>query len=240
MIDFHIIRYFKNQSFSGHVLTDVWGVRAPNSANKCVRSNHSVNVRAFIDRKAGKVICNSKIAYRVYPTKERYSDIKVGFYEKESESTCGEVIINTPHGEREVKKGKDLTFGGVVIDGGKARLANIDVSKYNENCSHLDIEMNITEPGYDHWKMLSFGALLPTDGFRHYIRCEDGLEIRDFHTFVHGAKMHVDLRDNNEMTTSCNEWVNEGTGLSVLISLPDAHTRTSAGELAQQKNTADG
>jgi len=68
--------------------------------------------------------------------------------------------------------------------------------------------------------MLSFGALMPTDGFKHTMQCVDGLKINSFHTFVHGAKFYTDRPSDIEMTTSCNEWVNEGTGLSILISLP--------------------
>ena len=40
------------------------------------------------------------------------------------------------------------------------------------------------------------------------------------HTFIHGAKFYVDQPSSIEMTASCNEWINEGTGLSVLISIP--------------------
>lgn len=202
--------------------------------SKCVRSNYSVNARAFVDRTSGRVVCASVITYRLYPTKDGFSDIKVGFFEKEKDSTCTRVIVNTPHGEREPHE--DLSYEEVALDGGRARLATIDLSKHEKNCAHLDIEVEMLEPGSDHWKMLSFSALQPTDGFRHHVRCEDGLEIRDYHTFVHGARMHIDPQGKNELTVSCNEWVNEGTGLSILISLPDAH---AAPEHVQRKPSTD-
>lgn len=204
--------------------------------NKCVRSNYCVNARAYIDGATDRVMVNSKITYRLYPTKAGYSDIKVGFLEQEGDSYCEELIINTPHGRRDVIK--EFDYKNVTIDGGEARLATIDLSKFEKDCSHLDIEISMVEPGFDHWKMLSFSALQPTDGFRHYLRCEDGLEVKDFHTFVHGARMYVDRKGETEMTASCNEWVNEGTGISMLISLRDAHSCFEPA-FAQQTAPAD-
>lgn len=186
--------------------------------NKCVRSNYNVSARAYISEEKGCVFVESNISYRLYPTKDGYSDIKVGFLEDEMESTCKRVVVNTPHGDREVFE--NLEFKPIEVDAGKARLATIDLSKHAKKCSHLDVSLELLEAGTDHWIMLSFGALMPTDGFKHHLRCDDGLVINRFHTFIHGAKFYVDKEVDNEMTTSCNEWINEGTGISILISLP--------------------
>lgn len=186
--------------------------------NKCVRSNYNISARAYINKEKGLVYVDSNISYRLYPTKDGYSDIKVGFLESEGESTCSRVVVNTPHGDRDVFD--DLKFETVDLDVGKARLSTIDLTKHAKTCSHLDISLDMTEAGTDHWIMLSFGALMPTDGFKHYLRCDDGLKINQYHTFIHGAKFYTDQESDHEMTTSCNEWVNEGTGISILISLP--------------------
>lgn len=191
--------------------------------SKCVRSNYSVNARAYIED--GKVYVDSKISYRLYPTKDGYSDIRVGFLAGEESSACRRVIVNPQSGER--AEIKDLEYKEITIDAGKARLATIDLSSYAKNCSHLDIEIDMKECGYDHWMMLSFAALIPTDKFRHMLRCEDGLVIRAHHTFIHGAKFHIDQPSDIEINISCNEWVNEGTGLSILISFPHEVNVTS-------------
>ncbi len=186
--------------------------------NKCVRSNYTVSSRAYYNRQANKVCVDSNISYRLYPTKDGYSDIKVGFLESETESTCKKVVINTPHGERDVCE--NLEFKPIEIDAGKARLSTIDLSKHAKNCSHLDISLDLSEFGSDHWIMLSFSALMPTDGFKHALRCEDGMVINQFQTFIYGAKFYVDQPSNMEIITSCNEWINEGTGISILIAAP--------------------
>ena len=186
--------------------------------SKCVRSNYNVYARAFIDYEKQCVFVESNITYRLYPTKDGYNDIRVGFLESEQNSTCSKVIVNTPHGIRKVYD--NLEFKPITIDAGKARLATVDLSEHAKNCSHLDISLDMLEAGTDHWIMLSFGALMPTDGFKYHLRCDDGLEINRYHTFIHGAQFYTDEVSNRELVTSCTEWVNEGTGLAMLISLP--------------------
>ncbi len=189
---------------------------------KCIRSNYNVHARAYIDTiDDNKVVCvKSDISYRLYPTKDGYSDIKVGFVIEDKLSTCEKIVINTPHGVREVIESQDIKFEDVEVDAGWVRIASIDLSKHAKNCSHLDISIEFFEVGADHWMMLSFCALMPTDGFKHVLHCSDGLQINSFHTFIHGAKFYVDQKSNTEMTVSSNEWINEGTGLSILISQP--------------------
>lgn len=190
--------------------------QAMDVTSKCVRSNYLISARAYID--SGTVLVDSNISYRLYPTKDGYSDIKVGFLLSEEKSSCRKIVVNTPHGKRSVIV--DFNYDEVEIDAGVARLATIPLSEYAKNCSHLDISIEMTEAGSDHWIMLSFATLIPTDGFRHILRCEDGLIINGHHTFIHGAKFYIDQPSNIELTASCNEWINEGTGISVLISLP--------------------
>lgn len=183
---------------------------------KCVRSNYVVNAHAYL--KNGKVIVDSNISYRLYPTKDGYSNIKVGFLEHELDSDCNNVVVNTPHGDREIFN--TLDFLPVEIDAGKARIAEINLSKYAKVCSHLDISLDMSEAGSDHWNMLSFSALMPTDGFKHSLTCHNNLKINQYHTFIHGAQYYVDKTTDDNMVVTCTEWINEGTGISILISLP--------------------
>lgn len=185
---------------------------------KCVRSNYNVYARAFIDIDRKCVFVESNITYRLYPTKDGYSDIKVGFLSSDIHSTCKRIVVNTPHGKRLVHD--DLEFKSATIDAGEVRLATIDLSEHAKSCSHLDISLDMLEAGTDHWIMLPFATLMPTDGFKHHLRCDDGLEISEFHTFVYGAQFYADQISNKELVISCNEWINEGAGISVLVSLP--------------------
>lgn len=197
-------------------------------ASKCVRSSYTVHARAYIDK--DKIRVDSSISYRLYPSRDGYSEIKVGFLESETDSVCGKVIVSPPRGERKVVE--EFKYEDIVIDAGKARLATVGLSEFGEEwggygkecddfgkgCDRLDISLEMSEYGTDRLMMLALSALQPTDGFSYKLRCEDGLTVSKFHTFIHGAKFHVELSpDKKEITASCNEWVNEGTGISILI-----------------------
>ena len=89
-----------------------------------------------------------------------------------------------------------------------------------KNCNHLDVDLNVQEYGEDHWILLTFKALQPTDGFRFYLRCDDDLFIKDYSVFVVGAKYDVQhnlSNSNKEITITCNQWINEGSGLSLVV-----------------------
>lgn len=77
--------------------------------------------------------------------------------------------------------------------------------------------MKLMEYGYDHWGVAEMQFLLPTDGFKYQLRCEDNLEIKQYSTFVHGAKFFIDKPVKHEMSISCTGWINEGTGFSIVI-----------------------
>ena len=80
----------------------------------------------------------------------------------------------------------------------------------------------MTEFGTDHWSLVQFKALQPTDGFKFYMYCEgDDVVIREHAIFVVGAKYYFTLSENKKsVTVACNQWINEGSGLCVLVSIP--------------------
>lgn len=99
----------------------------------------------------------------------------------------------------------------------------------------LDVELKVTEYGSDHWTLIQFKALQPTDGFRFQLRCEDGITVKDHSIFVVGAKYYLDIADDKKtISVSCNQWINEGTGLCVLVAVPDFHIANKDKELVDQ------
>ena len=102
-----------------------------------------------------------------------------------------------------------------------AENSKINLKKYKD-CDHLDIEIRFIEYGKDHWNLLTFQHLQPTDGFKYHLTVADDLFIHECSTFVYGAKIYID-RDNDkkEISLSCNEWSNEGTGVAMIISTSD-------------------
>jgi len=186
-------------------------------SKKNVRSNYSINCRAFFCPKINRMAVEGAYAYRLYPSSNGFNDITIGFEDKES--FCSSIRISTPNGDiikednlelKEYEEGGDITYR-----------ASISLKKFDTTINHLDVELITTEYGTDHWQLLQFKALQPTDGFRFLLHCDGDIVVKQHAIFVVEAKFNLDVTsDNKKMSFTCNQWVNEGSGLCVLISCP--------------------
>jgi hypothetical protein len=184
-----------------------------------VRSNYAINVRAYICPTHNKIAIQGSYSYRLYPSEKGFQPITLGF--SDSISTCTVVNVSDPQGERLIHKNPKLapsTEGGV-----ETYLAKIPLEKnFSEGKNHLDVELHVIEYGNSHWQLLQFKALQPTDGFRFQLHCEEEITVKEHAIFVVGAKSHLEISDNKKtLNFTCNQWVNEGSGLSVLVSAPE-------------------
>lgn len=186
---------------------------------KSVRSNYQINARAFLDSSKNLIAVESTYSYRVYPSSEGFQPIILGFPEEESgTSDCQHVAISTPDGKRELHD--NLEFEIHDQGGDISRRASIDTKKFNDQ-PHLDIEIKTIEYGADHWSLIDFQALQPTDGFKFKLHCDGDVSIQQNLIFVVGANYYVDESSNKkDLSITCNQWINEGSGLSVLVSVP--------------------
>ena len=186
---------------------------------KSVRSNYSMNVRAF-SCKTHKIIAVEGIyTYRLYPSSTGFNDIVIGF--EDDKSFCSSVVVSDPAGERKVFN--EPALKEFVEGGDSSNRATLSIKEFASGKNHIDVELNLTEYGKDHWKMIQFKALQPTDGFRFQLYCEDEIEIREHAIFVVGAKYQLSISSNNKSVSfSCNQWVNEGTGLCFLVAIPSS------------------
>ena len=187
---------------------------------KSVRSNYQVTSRAFLDPVKNKIAVEGLYSYRLYPSSDGFNDITVGFEEPTGgDSFCSYVNVSDPEGIREEFKKPTLTEhneGGDI-----SSRTTLPIKDFGIDKNHLDVELSVTEYGTDHWALIQFKALQPTDGFKFYMRCDGGVEIREHAIFVVGAKYYLHLSDDKKsITVSCNQWINEGSGLCVLVSIP--------------------
>jgi len=184
---------------------------------KCVRSDFTVQVKASIDQATGRVRIKQLMSYRLHPTINGYHDINVEIDDLNQDSIITNVIVTTPQGQRVYNQKPEVVK--VAFDGREGGRATIPLTKLGVGHAHLKIEIDLTEYGYDHWALLTFRALQPTDGFRYNILCLNDLKVVAQRAFVHGAKLYFDSNEaETEMVFSSDEWFNEGTGLSVVIS----------------------
>ncbi|KAB5624082.1 hypothetical protein F7234_09490 [Pseudomonas putida] len=189
--------------------------------SRSVRSNYQVNSRAFYDIQKRKIAVEGLYNYRLYPSNDGFADIVVGFEEDETgPSYCSYVAVSTPDGKRDPHPTPTLSKNDE--SGVTSMRASINIRDKGAEANHLDVEIKVTEYGSDHWQLITFKALQPTDGFRFHLRCDGHVRIQTHAVFVVGASYYVELdkEEGKWITIVCNQWINEGSGLSILIALP--------------------
>ncbi|KPZ60113.1 hypothetical protein AN391_00521 [Pseudoalteromonas sp. P1-13-1a] len=186
---------------------------------KSVRSNYQIAARVFIDEIQSRLAISSVYSYRVYPSSDGFQRITIGFQEGlTGPSQCHHVAISTPDGKRKLID--KFTFEEKNDGGDISKITYVNTDDFDEQ-PHLDVELKITEYGSDHWALIDFKALQPTDGFKFILHCADDIEVQEHCIFVVGANYYLDISDDKkEISINCNQWINEGSGLTVLVSDP--------------------
>ncbi|MBA3313289.1 MAG: hypothetical protein H0T47_08375 [Planctomycetaceae bacterium] len=185
-----------------------------------VRSNYNSLCTAFYDPDDLCIKADYRNWYRLYPTKDGFEDIQVGFYGQHSVITYQGVTVCRPDGRTErFDHSKIATMPKERTENGN-EIVKIPISEIGKGAPHLDIELQVTQRGFDHWILIGFQALLPTDGFRFQVECEWPLSIRSDEVFIHGADWHKDPNESfgsSRLSISCQQWIDQGSGVSVLI-----------------------
>lgn len=206
---------------------DMYTNHTMNIASKSVRSDYSVYAIVKIDKE--KEIIKSKlyISYRLHPSVDGYKDIRIKVDEMVDGSEISLLRVSTPQGKRvfdEKPTAKQEDFRG-----NKFGSAIVPLKELGEGFTHLKVEIELVEYGHDHWIQQTFQALEPTDGFRFRLECRDSLEIVAQDTFIHGAEFHVDQPSNKIILFSCDEWMNEGSGLAVVVATRENNDEAEQG-----------
>ncbi len=207
--------------YYGHFINKTMGI-----GKKSVRSNYQINSRAFKDKETGKVVVEAIYSYRLYPSTEGYSDIELGFQKDGNDgSYCEHVTVWTPDGKRHRFDKDVLSLNDEGDNGDIVSKAKVPISDIGKGWDRVDVELKVFEYGTDHWILYPFKALQPTDGFKFHMHCEDDLKVQHHSIFVVDANYYFDISpDRHEVSVTCNQWINEGSGLTVLASIPGAHT----------------
>ena len=191
---------------------------------KCVRSDYAINARVFNDIEKCALGVTQDISYRVHPTKAGYDNINLKFLDSEDlskHSFCEYIAISSTGGGRKVYNQFELNDSS---QGGEHwKEITIKLDEFGLNYSHLNIDMRVTEYGHGHWIPIGWRAGQPTDGFSYYLRCEEGIKIKNVMTFISGAKFYINNKNNTEIHITSHQWFNEGTGVSIIASIVEGN-----------------
>lgn len=191
-------------------------------SSKNVRSNYNINIKANLDKDNKKLFVEGTYSYRLYPSNNGFNPIIIGFLKEDNLSQC-EVIVNMPNGKRnkfEFEQIKEL-----FKEREDAKVAQIEIDEICQEFDHLDIELRIKEYGSDHWMLVFFKAEQPTDGFNFTLNVSSPISIKQFNVFDVGHNYHIDKTDKN-LHIGCYQWINEGAGLSAVISFNESEVST--------------
>ena len=200
------------------------------------RSSYQINAIAKIDEEKNKVRVDVELRYRMYKVSGKFEDLNIGFEDETVEEQP--VNIYTPDGKKEIieveienredllKKGKKSFFEN-DLSLIKESFAKKDplITQRLEKYEYLDVENRFTEFGNDHWHLLTFRIMTPCDGLSILISCDSKLTIKKFIPFGDLNSFNVNLRDENKIIDIfCNEWVEAGLGVAILIAKKDIIT----------------
>lgn len=187
-------------------------------SKKCVRSNYHIHCKVWYDSKSKRLCTQLTNSYRLYPTKDGFSDIEIGYsgLPVGEVPICDHLIVSAPSGR--IERHAPWKLEEIDHDGQIKYMAAQSLKEIGEDCPHLDIETRTRSKEHDHWAVISFKALQPIDGFRYHVQCEDCIHIQNVGTFSHGAQLKIDHVSDTELFVRCNQWLNEGAGLFVIMS----------------------
>lgn len=184
-----------------------------------VRSNYNININVKYDTVKNKVYSEGLYSYRLYPSNFGYTDIIVGFLKDDQESSV-DVILNMPNGVRKTFSFSELEKK--FIDTELTKETRINVNDICKDFHHVDVELRVKEYGFNHWMNVFFKAEQATDGFKLTVVADGNLTIKSkVIVFDVGHNYHVDYIGEKEVHVSCHQWINEGAGLSLIVSQPE-------------------
>ncbi len=185
---------------------------------KPIREKFSINCVARYSVERGKIVVSSTYSYTLYKNSGGFDNIPVGFEKGEEESTVDKVRIIGSKGNVILNEEKIALS---KIDSNGARIGHVEIPPEGLGENELYVTINMTEVGGDHWCLLTFNNLHPTNGFDIKLHCNDDIEIRKYAVFFVDAECLTDAPpDKKGIHITTNQWITEGTGLTVLISLP--------------------
>ena len=210
--DSTIKKYSDIERYYDYFIKNVFSVTTKN-----IRNNYKIHGTISFSETINKVVCNAHYSYRLYPSKDGYLPIKMGFSIEDDNSYVNELKIYS------LESNQPFELTKSQIDDKFTKKDNMKVYEHdmkNYHDEHLDILFSTLEAGESHWLVYKFKVLQPTNGFYLNLRCEHNVIIKDhiIYDFANNYDINI-LEDKSEISINCNQWINEGAGVTILFGL---------------------
>ena len=193
------------------------------------RSAYQIDAVAKFDNVKKIVYVDTQLSYRMYKVSGKIENLNTGFEDENIEEEP--IKIYTPDGKEysisQIYPNKDELVSREIESDFKndPSLCKVSVPNFNaeikdELLKHnfLDVVKKIREFGNDHWHLYTFRIVRPCDKFSIHLSCQNDLVVKKTIPFGKMNSFIIDYYDDNKIITIlCNEWLEAGSGVAILI-----------------------
>jgi len=130
--------------------------------DKSIREDYALNCIAKYDKDKKKIIVDANYSFSMYRTLNGFKKITLGFEEGEEESTFDKLCVRNSIGKPILEK-ENIELTENVVNGAKTRKVELDVPDTSKDEKRIRVHCSLTEVGQDHWCLLTFNNLQPTN-----------------------------------------------------------------------------
>ena len=184
------------------------------------RGHMVIEAEAKLDREKNQVFVDWDIVYVLYKVDDRFEDIK--FFMSGEAFEVQSIRVEAGNESKELKK-EDWVLDSTDEDG-MSKKVTFEIPAHFHDFNEIAIHRKIREYGKDHWMLFSHHALKPCHRFRATLKCNDGLEIREYLLMGVDSGFHIDFDESSptSITFTHNGWLEAGSGVTAVVSLPHA------------------
>ncbi|MCL2186490.1 MAG: hypothetical protein FWB86_11690 [Treponema sp.] len=184
------------------------------------KSHFTIDINAFY--KNNRVCFEETMSYRIYKSKNGFEQIRIGFTESEFDFEPKPEMISFQYIPQNCKyenvEISDLKLiKGEEESGFKWVMYSYDIPK-EIDAEFISINIKFNEYGSDHWQLFGYKTILPSEGIKVKMNCDEGLVIKE-HVIFDNENNYVKYisEDKKKIEIATSQWISSGNGVAVLV-----------------------
>jgi len=191
-------------------------------ADTCYRGHMNLHAVASINKEKGSTQILMDADYIIYRVADKFDPLILYLDDECFEHIQTKVI--GANGEEEILSGDSIEPipCNEIDDPDMKKGYLMHVPEKFNNLHNITVSRRIVEYGNDHWQLFSYKMVKPCHKLSITLRCEDGLVIKDCHTYGAQEKFTIE-RDERSVRVKFHDWLSPGFGVCIVIAKEDFH-----------------